>query len=123
MDGDYMSQKIILFGIIMILAVGAGVWALVNNSNQVPTVNITATDSNSTTGSSNSANTAASSNSNNQKTSTSSSKTTTSGSNSSSSGSGGSSSGGSSGSSSSGSSGGWVNVVPSTDNSHSETTG
>lgn len=114
-----MSQKIVLFGIIMILAVGAGVWALANNSNQVPTVNITATESNSTAGSSNSANTAASSSSNNQKTSTSSSKTTTSNSSGSSSG---SSSGGSSGSSSSDNSG-WVNVVPSTDNSHSETTG
>jgi hypothetical protein len=105
-----MNQKILLFGLIIVLAVGVGVWAFSNSSNQVPTVNLTATNSNTTSGSANNA-----ASSNNAKTTASSSS-----SNNANGGSSANSTGSSSSSSSSDSNGGWVNVVPSNTNPHSE---
>jgi len=116
-----MSQKLLILGIVVVVALGAGVFALINNSNQIPTVNLTATANNSTSGIS-SANSASSSSNQKTNTSTNSAKTSTSSSNSSGSGGSTGSTSDSSGSSSS-SDGGWTTVVPSSTNTHSETTG
>ena len=116
-----MSQKLLILGIVVVVALGAGVFALINNSNQIPTVNLTATANNSTSGIS-SANSASSSSNQKTNTSTNSAKTSTSSSNSSGSGGSTGSTSDSSGLSSS-SDGGWTTVVPSSTNTHSETTG